>query len=275
MRRRDLVGLLGLAGCGRSSSEGTRVIQVRGSETLLPLMQRWAVFYGERCGQVVSVGGGGSGTGIAGLLNGTVDVAMASRAIHQEERSKLARRGVLLERVVALDAISLYVHPSNPVREVSLEALREVFVGRQRSWTFLGGGAAPIATYSRENSSGTYAYFKEQVLKNQDLAPWVQCLPGTGSVVRAVSQNPKALGYGGAIAGGKVGVLAVRRGSGEAIAPSSRTAQDGSYPLARPLHVYVRGDAPEEARAFVRWLGSTEAQELAERTGFFPVGAEA
>jgi phosphate transport system substrate-binding protein len=271
MRRAFLLGLLGLgAGCGARNAR-RMVLQVRGSETLLPLMQRWAVAYGQRNEVAISVSGGGSGTGIAALLNGTADLAMASRGIHEDERLRLRARGSLLELVVATDAITLYVHPSNPVKSVSLEDLHEVYSGRRLRWSFLGWEDRPIAVYSRENSSGTYAFFKERVLRGRDMASSIQCLPGTGAVIRAVSTDPRALGFGGALLGGRVAALAVREGKREAIAPLMESILDGSYPLARPLHVYVRGDAPEMARVFARWLRSTEAQQMAAWTGFFPV----
>jgi len=254
---------------------GSRVV-VRGSDTLVLLLQHWAQRYATVHPSVsIDVSGGGTGTGIASLVNGTTDVASASRAMTSAERSSIEAAGAeTLETKVALDAVAIYVHASNPIAALGIDQLKAIFQGRIRRWADVGGADAPIVLYSRENSSGTYLFFKEHVLGKEDFAAEVQCLPGTASVVQAVMHDPNAIGYGGIAAGAGVRALALRGASGAVVAPSRATASDGSYPLARPLFVYRRSDASAAAGDFVAWLITDEAQAVAETSGFYPLRQE-
>lgn len=270
-----LVMLLGWACAsvaGRDGADEARIV-VRGSDTMVALAQRWAEVYGDAHGVVVEVSGGGSGTGIAALANGTADVATASRRMTDEERAHIERdRGPLEERVVALDAVVIYVNEDNPLASASLAEVAAIYRGRATRWRELGGDDEPIAAYSRENSSGTYTFFKEHVLGWHDLAAHVQCLPGTAAVVRAVASDRHAMGYGGAATASGVRIVPLRLADGTLSHPTGEAVRAGAYPLARPLYVYVLATAPDPVRRFVDWTTSAAAQDLSERAGFFPTG---
>ena len=257
---------------GETPSGGHERVTVRGSDTFVVLMQRWAERYSsERPGISVEVSGGGTGTGIAALGAGTTDIATASRAMTPAERETIEKRGGhVVETIVALDAIAIYVHESNPIAALDLPTLKRVFRGKVRDWREIGGTSGAIVLYSRENSSGTYAYFKEHVLEKEDFAAEAQTLPGTAAVVGAVSHDPGAIGYGGissATSGVKVIPLVTGKGT---FSPTLDDARAGRYPLARPLFVYAKAEAPARVSAFVTWLTTDEAQDLARGAGFFP-----
>jgi phosphate transport system substrate-binding protein len=270
-----LVALTAVACAGtgdRETSREARVI-VRGSDTMVMLAERWAEAYDAEAGVVVEVSGGGSGTGIAALGNGTTDVATASRRMTEDERVHIEReRGEVVECVVALDAVAIYVHEDNPIAAVSLPEIAAIYRGRITRWSELGGDDAAIAAYSRENSSGTYAFFKEQVLEWHDLAAPVQSLPGTAAVIRAVARDRHAIGYGGIASASGARVVPLRGDDGTLAHPTFDEAMAGRYPLTRPLYVYVLADGSDAARGLVAWVLSPAAQQLVEHAGFFPVG---
>lgn len=258
---------------GRDGRAAPRIV-VRGSDTMVMLAQRWAEAYAAEEGVVVEVSGGGSGTGIAALANGTADVATASRLMTDDERTRIeAARGAVVEQVVALDAVAIYVHEDNPVDAIRLRDVAAIYRGHTTRWSALGGVDRPIAVYSRENSSGTYAFFKERVLEWHDLAPEVQSLPGTAAVVRAVARDPHALGYGGIATASGVRAVPILGDDGVLSRPTREETMAGAYPLARPLYVYyVSAAAGGPAGRFVDWVTSWAGQRLVEQAGFFPVG---
>jgi phosphate transport system substrate-binding protein len=269
--RRSFVSWVALAlvvaACGGQKRDAARVV-VRGSDTMTVLLQRWAVAYPPGG---VEVSGGGSGVGIAALTNGTIDIAAASRRMTPEERRLIEeRRGPVVEESVALDAVAIYVHEASSVEVMSLDDARRVYLGEVSSWTSLGGSTRPIARYSRENTSGTYAFFKEEVLAGADFAPDVQCLPGTAAVVRAVARDPFSIGYGGIASARGVRAVAVRDAAGNVTRPTRDDAMSGRYPLARPLYLYFLTRPSQAVSQFIRWLSSSAARSLVERAGFFP-----
>ena len=259
---------------GSGGSAGSRTIVVRGSDTMIVLAQRWAEAYGrERPDINLQVSGGGSGTGIAALENGTADIATASRPMTEEERQRIMRvRGTeVVESSVCIDAIAVYVNPENPVPRLTVEQLADLFRGKTRRWSELGGPDWPVVLYSRENSSGTYAYFKEHVLKKSDFVAETQSLPGTAAVMYAVSHDRYGIGYGGVSRGRGVRVVPLVSKAGMDVLPGARTASSGEYPLARPLLVYRTTERGGEVDTFVRWLGERRARSLALEAGFFPL----
>ncbi len=263
----------------RGRGEGrAATIGVRGSDTMLALVERWAERYmDENPGVSVEVSGGGSGTGIAALVHGTVDIACASRPLAASERAALrARRGAdARETPVALDAVAVYVHAQNPVRALSLAQLSRIYRGEHVRWSELGGADLPIVLYGRENSSGTYAFFKERVLGRLDFAAETQSLPGTAAVLHAVGRDPKGIGYAGLGHGAGVAPLALRARDGDAaIAPDSASASEARYPLSRPLTLIATESARPHVAAFVAWVRSPEGQRLVRTKGFFPLEAE-
>jgi phosphate transport system substrate-binding protein len=173
---------------------------------------------------------------------------------------------------VARDGLTIYVNESNSVKSLSLAQLREIYAGRVTNWKQVGGADARIVLYSRENSSGTYVYFKDHVLKGEDYAATAQTLPGTAAVVNAVSKDANGIGYGGAAYAKGVREVAVSKdGKSAAIAPSLQTIQDGTYPITRYLFFYTRTKPSGKAKGFIDWVLSAEGQAITSEVGYFPV----
>jgi len=227
----------------------------------------------------ISVTGGGTGTGMAALLNGTVQVANASREMTAEEAATARKNGMApVRRTVALDAIAVVVNPSNPVSSLSLPQLSAVFTGRVRRWTEVGGDDRPMVLLSRESNSGTYTYFLENVLRlgvkaSTDLfSPETLLMPSSEGISVEVRQNPNAIGYDGlgyVTAGQKV--LAVSRATGgPAIRPSAATVKDGTYPVARPLFMYTAREPEGAVKEYLDWIAG-DGQSLVTGLGFVPL----
>lgn len=275
--RNFLIGglILGaLAGC--SPGTARRTLTIKGSDTMVILGQRWAETYMHKnAGITLQVTGGGSGTGIAALINGSTDICQASRPMSPKEREQAkAKRGhEVREFPVALDGIAVYVHPSNPMPSITMAKLAQTFKGGIRNWKDLGGEDARIILYSRENSSGTYDFFREHVLEKKDFADDAQYLPGTATIVNSVSKDPKSIGYGGIGYGGQ-GVRAVPLKKDDAsppVEPSLANVQGGTYPLARELYFYTIGEPAPELKAFIDWVRTPEGQEVCEKVGYYPL----
>ena len=251
-------------------------ITVKGSDTLVVLAQRWAETYmAGHPGTRIQVTGGGTGTGFAALQNQTTDICTASRRMKARELETCIRtfRKRPAEHAVAMDGLSVYVNPSNPVRELSLEDLREVFTGRITNWRDLGGADAPITLYSRESSSGTYEFFKDRVLSGRDFAPTTQTLQGTAQVIQAVGQDRQGIGYGGAAYGSGTKTLGIARTrGGMAVEPNEKTVHSGEYPVSRYLYCYVNPstDRPE-ITDFLGWIRGPEGQSLVRDVGYYPL----
>lgn len=265
-----------IAGCG-AGARRERPLSIKGSDTMVLLGQRWAERYMQsHPGAVVQVTGGGSGTGIAALPNGTTDICESSRPMKDDEKAQLQKTVGTppTEIVVARDGIAIYVHEQNPLRDMTVEQIRDVYMGRIRNWSELGGANAPIVLYGRENSSGTYEYFKEHVLEKQDFAAAVQTLPGTAAVVNAVARDPRGIGYGGAAYAQGVRVVGVRKDAGSAaMTPNDTTVTDGSYPISRGLYFYTRKAPEGTIKAFIDYVLSPEGQAVVSDVGYYPVGA--
>jgi phosphate transport system substrate-binding protein len=249
-------------------------VTVKGSDTMVILSQRWAENYMKKNpGLKVQVTGGGSGTGIAALINGTTEVANSSREMKGEEKAKIKEKysADAVETVVARDGVGLYAHESNGVTQLTLEQIKNIFMGDVTNWKEVGGADAPIVLYSRENSSGTYVFFKEHVLKNGDFAAAAQTLPGTAAVVNAISKEKKGIGYGGAAYAKGVKEIKVVGADGQAYAPTEENVRAGKYALSRPLFVYTRGAPAGEAKAFIDYCLSAEGQAIVKDVGYYTV----
>jgi phosphate transport system substrate-binding protein len=249
-------------------------VTVKGSDTMVILAQRWAEEYMKKnAGKQVQVTGGGSGVGIAALINGTTDIANSSRAIKDEEKAKVQERYNVLptEIAVARDGVAVYVNAGNPVQQLTIEQLEKIYAGDVTNWKDVGGPDAPIVLYSRENSSGTYVFFKEHVLKGADFAASAQTLPGTAAVVNAVSKEKNGIGYGGAAYAKGVKEVKVVAADGQAYAPSAENVKSGKYPLARPLFMYTRAQPAGEAKAFIDFCLSSAGQKIVTDVGYFPI----
>ncbi len=268
----SLVLLMLLAATACSSG---KPITVKGSDTMVILGQRWAEkFMNANAGKVIMVTGGGSGTGIAALINGTTEICQASRPMKPDEKLKLRDRYQTMgvEIPVAKDGLSIYVHESNPVKELTMDQLRDIYLGTLTNWKQVGGKEATIILYGRENSSGTYGFFKDNVLGGRDFSARVQTLPGTAAVVNAVSKDPNGVGYGGAAYAKNVRDLGLKQDPKlAAILPTAATVHDGSYPLSRYLYFYLRMKPSGDTKKFVDWVLSPEGQKLAVEVGYFPL----
>jgi phosphate transport system substrate-binding protein len=263
-----------LAGCGGRDRSST--ITIKGSDTMVILGQRWAEAYmAGHQGAVVQVTGGGSGTGIAALINGTTDICQSSRPMKQKELEQMQEKfgAPAYEVVVAKDGLAVYLHEQNPVKELSIGQLKAIYTAEITNWKQVGGPDQPITVYGRENSSGTYEYFKEHVLEGADFASQVQTLPGTAAVVNAVSQDPNGIGYGGAAYAKGVFDCAIKAtDDAPAVLPNEDTVRDGSYPISRGLYYYMRQAPDGAAKAFIDFVLSPEGQKVVTAVGYFPVG---
>ncbi len=251
-------------------------ITVKGSDTLVVLAQKWAETYmGKNQNAKIQVTGGGSGVGLAALQNKSTDLANASRKIKSGEVAEcikaFGKRPT--EYKVALDGLSVYVNAENPLKELSLEQLELIFTGKIKSWKEVGGSDAPITVYSRENSSGTYEFFKEHVLKGKDFASRAQTMPGTAAVLQAVAKDKNGIGYGGAAYGAGAKHLAIKKDdSSPAIEPTEETVVGGSYPIWRYLYVYVNpGIDKGEIAAYLSWIRSDAGQAIVKDIGYYPL----
>jgi len=274
------------AGCGPEKEEGipgpseAKTIENKGSDTLVNLALAWAERYMHVHPEVrLSVTGGGSGTGIAALINGTVDIANASREMKPEEIEAAEAHGASpVEFVVARDAIAVVVHPSNPLNRLTFEQISDVYTGKITNWRAVGGEDRPIVLLSRESNSGTYVYFLENVVRRGDedsdllFSPGTLLMPSSEGITSEVRQNPNAIGYDGlGYVTSEEKVIAVARdATGPYVLPSVETVNDGSYPIARPLFMYTAGEPSGHIAAYLDWVRG-KGQQLVPEIGFVPL----
>jgi phosphate transport system substrate-binding protein len=249
-------------------------ITVKGSDTMVILAQKWAELYMKNNpSAAIQVTGGGSGVGITALINGTTDICNASRPMKQAEIEKLkARYNTLGVQIpCAKDGITIFLNDANKVEELSLKQLSDIYQGKIRNWKELGGNDAEIRLYGRENSSGTYAYFHDEVVK-ADYAASVQTLPGTAAVVNAVKKDINGIGYGGAAYAVGVKHARVKKDAGsQAILPSTENIAKGTYPITRFLYMYLKNRPTGEIKKYIDWILSPEGQMIVTEVGYFPV----
>ncbi len=250
-------------------------ITIKGSDTMVQLAQRWAEKYMKsNSGVNIQVTGGGSGTGISALINGTTDICTASRPMKDAEKLKLRDRygSTGKEIRTAKDGLTIYVNEANGVSELSFDQIKGIYTGKIKNWKDVGGKDADIILYGRENSSGTYAFLKEVVLENDDYANAMQAMPGTAAVVNAVKRDPNGVGFGGAGYAKGVKEISVRKGSSDqAYNPSAENVASGNYPITRYLYFYLRQAPDAETKEFLKWVLGSEGQEIVKNEGFFPV----
>lgn len=278
-----------LVGCKKQESIEKTVVSVKGSDTMVNLSQKWAEAYMKKNpSATIQVTGGGSGTGIAALLNGTMDIANASRSLKEKEYAQAKELGIVpIEVKVALDGIAVIVSPTNPVNELTIEQLRNLFTGKITNWKELGGNDSPITLYGRENSSGTYEFFKEHVLgkdesgETRDFASSAQVLQGTAALGEAVARDTKGVGYGG------VGYFAVRtdvkilkvkeNADSPAIAPAEngkvnyQAIWNNEYSISRYLYCYTNGNSEKRIQDFIEFILSKEGQDLVMKMEYIPL----
>jgi phosphate transport system substrate-binding protein len=265
-----------IASASIAVSAGAGSITVKGSDTLVVLAQKWAETYmGKNAGTKIQVTGGGSGIGLAALQNKTTDLANASRQIKPKEIEAcikaFGRRPI--EYKVAMDGLSVYVNAENPIKELDLDQLEGIFTGQIKNWKELGGPDQRIVVYSRENSSGTYEFFKERVLKGRDFVASAQTMPGTAAVLQAVAKDKKGIGYGGAAYGAGAKHLGIKKDStSPAIEPNEETVVGGTYPIWRYLYVYVNPALDKgEIAAYLNWIRGDQGQGIVKEVGYYPL----
>jgi len=259
----------------------SRTIENKGSDTIVNLALAWAEAYQLVQPAVqVSVTGGGTGTGMAALINGTVDIANASRRIKPEERSAAEANGTFpVEFVVARDAIAVIVHPDNPVERLTIDQIAAIYTGAIDNWAELGGQDRPIVRLSRETNSGTHVYFLEQVLRKGDpqsealFSADTLLLPSSEGITAEVRDNPNAIGYDGlGYVTPDVKVLAVALDPALGYAyPTIQTVNSLEYPIARDLYMYTAGEPQAEVLEYLTWILGDPAQAIVSQLGFVPV----
>lgn len=287
-----LTAILGLAACrpappadaAEDSPSTGQAIQNKGSDTLVNLALAWAEAYQQvEPGVSIAVTGGGSGTGIAALMNGTVDIANASRDMSAEEIDAARANGIEpVEIVVAIDALAVIVHPDNPVDQLTIPQLSDIFTGRITNWLEVGGNDAPIILLSRETNSGTHVYFLEEVVRQGDenntdiFAPQTLLMPSSVAITNELVRNPNAISYDGlGYVTGHEKVLAVAPDEGATyVYPTTETGSDGSYPLARNLYMYTAGEPTGDVADYIDWIKGPEGQMIVSELGFVPLGQE-
>lgn len=249
--------------------------RIKGSDTMLPLSQRAAEeFMKSHPSLMVTVTGGGSGVGITALVEGTTDLAQLSRKIKFDERNKLKEKGITVQEViVAYDALSVIVHPSNKVTNLTREQLEGIFTGAIKNWKEVGGDDMPIIAYSRETSSGTYSFFKEKVLKNKNYMSGILSMPATGAIIQSISQTKGAIGYVGlAYLNQKVKPIRVSYDEGKSyIEPSIAKSKSGEYPIVRPLYYYYDVSKEKTVKPYIDYILSAEGQAIVNAIGFITV----
>ena len=249
--------------------------KLKGSDTVLPLGQKEAESYmkGNKAAKV-TVTGGGSGVGLAALLDGTTDIAMSSRKMKMGEKMKLQEAGkASKEVVIAYDALAVIVNPLNKVSQLTREQIEGIFTGKIKNWKEVGGEDLQIVVYSRESSSGTYEFFKEHVLNNKNYASSVLAMPATGSIIQSISQTKGAIGYVGlAYVEKEVKDIKVSYNKGKTyVGATMATAKDKTYPIIRPLYYYYLTSVEKNVKPFVDFCLSADGQKIVEQVGYVPL----
>lgn len=250
------------------------VAKIKGSDTCLPLSQKFAEVYSQKNkGSGISVLGGGSGVGIEALLSSTTDIAQSSRKMKLDEKMKLQKAGKKVKEVIiAYDALAVVVHPANTVSKLTREQLEGIFTGKITNWKQVGGPDMKIIVYSRETSSGTYEFFKEHVLNKKNFAPSALLLAATGAVVQSVSQTKGAIGYiGVAYIDKQVKAIDVSYDQGKTfVKPTIVNAKSKKYPVTRPLYYYYVTTVEKSIKPFMDFILSKEGQHIVQAEGYVP-----
>ncbi len=275
-----------LTSCAPSTAQAdanaaSAYIENKGSDTIVNLALAWAERYQVEHPDIrISVTGGGSGTGIAALINGTVDIANASRKISEDEKKQAQGKGIQpVEFVIARDAIAVIVNPENPVSELTLQQISDIYSGKIGNWKEIGGDDRPIVRLSRETNSGTHVYFLETVLRLGDkknktfFSADTLLLPSSEGIINEVRSNPNAIGYDGlGYVPKDLKVIGIAKEAGKPyVLPSVATVNDKTYPIARDLYMYTAGEPDGAIKAYLEWLVSADAQKIVADLGFVPI----
>lgn len=250
-------------------------VTIKGSDTLLILNQRWAEAFGKKNPNIpVNVTGGGSSIGINAFINGTADIAASSRKMRKSEIDKAKSRGSVANEIpVALDGLAIIVHPSNKVTSLTMDELRRIYIGQITNWSQVGGANEPITVYSRDSNSGTYGFFQQVVLKNQNWGKGVRFISSTSEEARQVAQTEGGIAYGGVAyfkGNSRIKILSIAAKEGSpALAPTEANVRNKSYPIWRYLYYYTNGKPTGQTAAFINWCLSAEGQAIVEKVGYY------
>ncbi len=289
-----MVATVALVGCGsdtpvneNTTSNGSeavevnnevdfnKLVQVKGSDTMVNIGQQWAeVFMDENPQAQIAVTGGGSGTGIAAIINGTADIAQSSRAMKDKEKEDAEANGYELTEIIAgRDGIAIAVHKDSGIEEITMEQIKDIFTGVITNWKEVGGNDAEITLYSRESNSGTYAFFKEFVLKDEEYAQHSMLMPSTGAIVEGLKQDVNGIGYVGLgyLTDDVKAVPVAKEAGAKSFLPSIETINAGDYPVARPLFLYVAGEPQGVIKLYVDFILGSGGQAIVKETGFIPL----
>lgn len=273
--KKTLLIVTAMAGALLAFTPAALTIKIKGSDTVLPLSQKEAETYMKANKDAkITVIGGGSGVGIAALLDGTTDIAMSSRKIKLSEKQKLIDSGKSpKETTICYDALSVIVNPANKVSQLTREQIEGIFTGKITNWKDVGGADEKIVAYSRESSSGTYEFFKESVLKNKNYGSAILLMPATGAITQSVSQTKGAIGYiGFAYMEKTVKALKVSYDKGKTfVEPTMEGAKNKTYPITRPLFYYYLTTMEKTVKPFVDYILSAEGQKVVEEVGYVPL----
>lgn len=271
-----VLGVFAVAGCSKKDKQNTqnkKSITIKGSDTMVHLMSSLAESYMKKNPEAqVSVTGGGSGTGIAALLNGTTDICASSRDMQQKEKDQGKEKNIIVtEKIIAYDGLAVIVNPENPINELTMDQIKKIFTGAYKNWKELGGPDQPITALSRESNSGTYVFFQEHVLNKENFAPTVKLMPASSSIAQSVGQDKWSVGYLGLgyTKEGNVKVLNVKKDENSpAVTPNHNTVLDKTYSIARPLFLIFNGEPKDANAKFLEYAMSPEGQKIVEETGY-------
>jgi len=280
-----MLPLIGMLSCGKGKNEegttakeassASTTVTIKGSDTVLPLAQKESEEMMKTNKEIsVTVVGGGTGVGMTALLEGTTDIAMASRDLKTEEKLKFSEAKKEIEQVtIAFDALAVIVNPANKVGQLTREQIEKIYTGEIKNWKEVGGADEKIVAYSRESSSGTYEFFKEEVLDKKNYATDILSMPATGAIVQAVGQTKGAIGYVGlAYETKEVKPISVSYDQGKTfVAPSIASAKDKTYPIARPLFYMFDKANAAKVKAVVDYALSPEGQKVVSEIGYIPL----
>ena len=247
-----------------------QTIKLKGSDTILPIAQEEAAVFNKTAKADVSVTGGGSGVGLAALVDNTTDIATASRKIKMEEKVKLTEAGKTVKEImICRDALSIIVNPANKITQLTREQLEGIYTGTIKNWKEVGGSDMNIVVYGRESSSGTFEFFKEHVNNKKNFASTVLAMPATGAIVQSVGQTKGAIGYiGMAYDVPKVRQISVSYDGKTFVKPTKANAKNGSYPIVRPLFFYYTSNNEAKVKPFVDYVLSKKGQAIVDKVGY-------
>ena len=263
------------------AAEQSKSLQIKGSDTMVNLGQAWAEAFNKRHPQAnIAVTGGGSGTGITALINGSCDIAESSRAVEDKEIKQAEAKGVKLNReTVAMDGIAIVVHPKNPIKNLTMDQLREIYLGNIENWKTIGGAAKPIVLLSREFNSGTHIFFKEHVLRRgnakgpEEFSPSALLMPSSQAIAEEVANNENAIGYYGMgyISLKQKAIAVAKDAKSPFIEPTQENVKSNAYPISRPLYLYTNGKPQGLLKEFVDFVYSKDGQDIVRKLDFVPI----